>query len=218
MSYLWNSRFKFFTIVILSVKWTLLLVQCQQNSFWIFLQKHLYCLFHGHLALEGTSYQCFRSSCWVGALSLRKRRNLLLLANSRRRRRWCWRHPRYRPKGGYNWVREIHAILHNGEKELILICSLISLYLSKIKYAAKPPVIAELLEKAFIFSNLIASSGMSKTGAQDKKILTIMLTKNRRMSAGKASRYIHHRFFRITNQIEKGKVTVEHRGTKEMCG
>ena len=36
------------------------------------------------------------------------------------------------------------------------------------------------------------------------------------MSAGKASRHIHHRFFLITDKIEKGDVSVEHRGTKEM--
>ena len=36
------------------------------------------------------------------------------------------------------------------------------------------------------------------------------------MSAGKASRHIHHRFFLITDKIEKGDVAVEHRGTKEM--
>ena len=36
------------------------------------------------------------------------------------------------------------------------------------------------------------------------------------MSAGKGSRHIHHRFFLITDRIEKGNVTVEHRGTKEM--
>ena len=50
---------------------------------------------------------------------------------------------------------------------------------------------------------------------QDNKS-TILLAKNGRMSAGKASRHIHHRFFLITDKIEKGDVTVEHRGTKEM--
>ena len=50
---------------------------------------------------------------------------------------------------------------------------------------------------------------------QDNKS-TILLAKNGRMSAGKASRQIHHRYFRITDKIEKGDVTVEHRGTKEM--
>ena len=44
----------------------------------------------------------------------------------------------------------------------------------------------------------------------------VLLAKNCRMSAGKASRHIHHRFFLITDKIEKGDVTVEHRGTKEM--
>ena len=50
---------------------------------------------------------------------------------------------------------------------------------------------------------------------QDNKS-TILLAKNGRMSAGKASRHIHHRFFLITDKIQKGDVTVEHRGTKEM--
>ena len=50
---------------------------------------------------------------------------------------------------------------------------------------------------------------------QDNKS-TILLAKNGRMSAGKASRHIHHRFFLITDKIEKGDVSVEHRGTKEM--
>ena len=36
------------------------------------------------------------------------------------------------------------------------------------------------------------------------------------MSAGKASRHIHHRFFLIADKIEKGGVSVEHQGTKEM--
>ena len=36
------------------------------------------------------------------------------------------------------------------------------------------------------------------------------------MSAGKASGHIHHRFFLITEKTEKGDVSVEHRGTKEM--
>ena len=44
---------------------------------------------------------------------------------------------------------------------------------------------------------------------QDNKS-TILLAKNRRMSAGKASRHIHHRFFLITHMIEKGDVSVEH--------
>ena len=50
---------------------------------------------------------------------------------------------------------------------------------------------------------------------QDNKS-TILLAKNGRMSAGKASRHIHNRFFLITDKIQKGDVTVEHRGTKEM--
>ena len=45
---------------------------------------------------------------------------------------------------------------------------------------------------------------------------TMLLAKNGRMSAGKASRHIHHRFFLITDKIEKGDVSEEHRGTKEM--
>ena len=32
----------------------------------------------------------------------------------------------------------------------------------------------------------------------------------------RASRHIHHRFFLVTDKIEKGEVSVEHRGTKEM--
>ena len=56
---------------------------------------------------------------------------------------------------------------------------------------------------------------MTTTLYQDNKS-TILLAKNGRMSAGKASRHIHHRFFLITDKIEKGDVTVEHRGTKEM--
>ena len=50
---------------------------------------------------------------------------------------------------------------------------------------------------------------------QDNKS-TILLAKNGRMSAGKASRHIHHRFFLITDKIKKRDVSVEHRGTKEM--
>ena len=42
------------------------------------------------------------------------------------------------------------------------------------------------------------------------------MAKNGLISAGKASRYIHHRFFIITDKIEKGNVLVEHWGTKEM--
>ena len=36
------------------------------------------------------------------------------------------------------------------------------------------------------------------------------------MSAGKVNRHIHHRFFLIADKIEKGDVSFEHRGTKEM--
>ena len=50
---------------------------------------------------------------------------------------------------------------------------------------------------------------------QDNKS-TILLAKNGHMSAGKGSRHIHHRFFLITDKIEKGDVTVEHRRTKEI--
>ena len=50
---------------------------------------------------------------------------------------------------------------------------------------------------------------------QDNKS-TILLAKNGRISAGKASRHIHHRYFLITDKIEKGDVTVEHQGAKEM--
>ena len=50
---------------------------------------------------------------------------------------------------------------------------------------------------------------------QDNK-LTILLANNGRMPAGKASRHIHHRFFLITDKIEKGDVSVKHRGTEEM--
>ena len=49
---------------------------------------------------------------------------------------------------------------------------------------------------------------------QDNKS-TILLAKNGRMSAGKASRHIHRRFFLITDKIEKGDVSVEHRGTNK---
>ena len=51
---------------------------------------------------------------------------------------------------------------------------------------------------------------------QDNNKSTILLAKNGRMSAGKASRHIHHRFFLATDKIEKSDVAVEHRGTKEM--
>ena len=36
------------------------------------------------------------------------------------------------------------------------------------------------------------------------------------MSTGKASRHLRHRFFLVADKIEKGDVSVEHRGTKEM--
>ena len=36
------------------------------------------------------------------------------------------------------------------------------------------------------------------------------------MSARKASRHIHHRFFLIADKAEKGYISVEHCGTKEM--
>ena len=42
---------------------------------------------------------------------------------------------------------------------------------------------------------------------QDNKS-TILLAKNGRMPAGKASRHIHHRYFLITNKIQKGDVTL----------
>ena len=42
------------------------------------------------------------------------------------------------------------------------------------------------------------------------------VAKNGRMSVGKGSRHIHHGFFLISDKMEKGGVTVEHRGTKEM--
>ena len=50
---------------------------------------------------------------------------------------------------------------------------------------------------------------------QDNKS-TILLAKNGRMSAAKASRHIHHRFFLIADKIEKEDVSVEHQGTMEM--
>ena len=36
------------------------------------------------------------------------------------------------------------------------------------------------------------------------------------MLAGKSSRHIYHWYFLVTDKIEKGGITVEHRGTKEM--
>ena len=50
---------------------------------------------------------------------------------------------------------------------------------------------------------------------QDNKS-TIILATNGRIMAVKRSRHIHHRFSLITGKIEKGDVTVEHHGTKEM--
>ena len=50
---------------------------------------------------------------------------------------------------------------------------------------------------------------------QDNKS-AILVAKNGRLSAGKASRHIHHRFFLIADKIKKGDVPVEHQGTKEM--
>ena len=50
---------------------------------------------------------------------------------------------------------------------------------------------------------------------QDNKS-TIILAKNGRMSAGKARRHIHHRFFLITDKIKKGDVSIEHQGTNKM--
>ena len=50
---------------------------------------------------------------------------------------------------------------------------------------------------------------------QDNKS-AILVAKNGRLSAGKASRHIHHRFFLIADKIKKGDVSVEQRGTKEM--
>ena len=44
---------------------------------------------------------------------------------------------------------------------------------------------------------------------QDNKS-TILLAENGRMSAGKASRHIHHRFFLMTDKIKKRGVSVEH--------
>ena len=45
---------------------------------------------------------------------------------------------------------------------------------------------------------------------------TILLAKNGRMSAGKASRHIKNRCFLITDKIAQDKLTVQHRGTKLM--
>ena len=50
---------------------------------------------------------------------------------------------------------------------------------------------------------------------QDNKS-TILLAKNGRMSAGKASKHIKNRFYLVTDKIAQGDLTVEHRPTKEM--
>ena len=50
---------------------------------------------------------------------------------------------------------------------------------------------------------------------QNNKLI-ILLAKNGRISAGKASRHMHHLFFWVTDKIEKGDVTVEHCRTKEI--
>ena len=50
---------------------------------------------------------------------------------------------------------------------------------------------------------------------QDNKS-TILLAKNVRMSAGKASRHIKNRFFLITDKIAQDELTVQHRGTELM--
>ena len=48
---------------------------------------------------------------------------------------------------------------------------------------------------------------------QDNKS-TILLAKNGRMSAGKASRHIKNRFFLITDKVAQEDLTIKHRGTK----
>ena len=50
---------------------------------------------------------------------------------------------------------------------------------------------------------------------QDNKS-TILLAKNGRMSAGKASRHIKNRFFLITDKVAQEDLTIKHRGTKLM--
>ena len=52
---------------------------------------------------------------------------------------------------------------------------------------------------------------------QDNKS-TILLAKNGRMSAGKNSKHIHHRFFLITDKIAQGDLEVKYAPTKEMWG
>ena len=50
---------------------------------------------------------------------------------------------------------------------------------------------------------------------QDNKS-TILLAKNGRMSAGKASKHIKNRFFLITDKVAQGDLEVHHMGTDEM--
>ena len=50
---------------------------------------------------------------------------------------------------------------------------------------------------------------------QDNKS-TILLAKNRRMSAGKNSRHIKNRFFLIMNKVAQGDLSIQHKGTKDM--
>ena len=45
---------------------------------------------------------------------------------------------------------------------------------------------------------------------------TIILAKNGRMLAGKASRHIKYRFFLITDKVAQEDLTIKHRGTKLM--
>ena len=52
---------------------------------------------------------------------------------------------------------------------------------------------------------------------QDNKS-TILLAKNGRMSAGKNSKHIHHRFFLVTDKIAKGDLEVKYAPTKQMWG
>ena len=50
---------------------------------------------------------------------------------------------------------------------------------------------------------------------QDNKS-TILLAKNGRMSAGKNSRHIHHRFFLINDHVARREIEIRHEGTKKM--
>ena len=50
---------------------------------------------------------------------------------------------------------------------------------------------------------------------QDNKS-TILLAKNRKMSAGKNSKYIRNRLFLITDKVAKGDLSIHHMGTKNM--